>query len=1190
MTFRRLTIMFMLLACALVAGAYIGVKSAEAQAPDVDLGIAIELDVTQDAYLILTNYGTDAANGVVVVFHSPGFPDVNHAEPPVGTVANQPGDDTKVLWRIARLPGGSRYTYNFEPDTSSGVLPFMVQHLATVTSDPPEAEELQYNNKAEIWKVWTSFAPTGDYLAIADLGLQAAVNDSLPSAGGTVEFTVTIEAVVTDHVGADVEVIVTLTEGLTPSSSSISRSDGATPTSTWTYDAGTGRGAWDIGVWTFDDVDAGLGSRELVLTAQVSSTSVVNEQCFTATLSTTPQEAGSDDNLLSDNSEEICLGERPAGSLPVLFQEGQTDLITLYDCVGNATYPCDSNDSLEWVTLGGTAAREAGLPYRIFQPGDVVVHVPDTPGLGRYFDSNDMPVWSTGYWHVIGNEVAFFREGVIYRDNFRLLDDTVWGVEPICPDGYPPFVCQQIALDREVNFTATISGPDPRTAKSRRAGGHHDEESVEAVRYDFDSTTGIHTDTRIIGGRAPAYFEFGMLGTYTVEVTATAKYNNNTPDDDTDDADYTTTAATYTFHVGPVADLEVRGLEESSLATAEQLAYTIEAVNHGPDDAEGAKVKVDVTLPEDVSVESSVASAGTYNNGVWNIGPLQRADRRRAAGLPEGETLTLIVTCDPTCEGVTLEDATATISNDNDAHPYTVCIGSDGYDVLPKPANSAACTGTSGNTWHSGDVYDHRPGNSMMIMVAAEQGAAGVPTVLFMETTNTVAPGDTVMTPLTDPATNEVRPVQVEVDVPAVTTGGNDGVEITVSELTERDDGSTAFEFDVETMHTGTAADPLVLRFHITTDADRDMVQVYYEGSLVPDCTAPGTAEPDPCVAERQRVNDVVTVRVLTTNASVWRVVVPPIETRTETRIEYRDQEVVTRTETVYETVYESENHYAYFADEETTRTVAENSVPGSPVGAPVSVIRNSGNKVAYSLEGPDAALFAIEQDTGQILVGEGALLDYESGTASYTVEVVADPRSGADVRTTVTITVTDVAETGFVFIDPAGAPLVGAPLFAGLLHTEGEPVEPRWQWQRSMPDGSWADIPGAILETYIPSDLDAGRRLRALVVFGNPQGDGEGLEGAVTERVPGEAQVIPTAGTGTAPEEVFGVLGHSLAVVWQFDNATQTWAVYSPWNAPELNDLKTVSRGDVVWMDIISEAQFQGNTLYPGWNLVILN
>lgn len=140
------------------------------------------------------------------------------------------------------------------------------------------------------------------------------------------------------------------------------------------------------------------------------------------------------------------------------------------------------------------------------------------------------------------------------------------------------------------------------------------------------------------------------------------------------------------------------------------------------------------------------------------------------------------------------------------------------------------------------------------------------------------------------------------------------------------------------------------------------------------------------------------------------------------------------------------------------------------------------------------------------------------------------------------------------------------------------------------MPDDTWADISGAIQDIYIPTELDAGRRLRASAVFGNPRGDGEGLAGAVTERVAGEAHVIPTAGTGAAPGEVFGVLAHNPAAVWLYDNATQTWATYSPWNPLEVNDLNTVSSNDVVWMDIISEVQFQGDTLYPGWNLVIVN
>ena len=211
-----------------------------------------------------------------------------------------------------------------------------------------------------------------------------------------------------------------------------------------------------------------------------------------------------------------------------------------------------------------------------------------------------------------------------------------------------------------------------------------------------------------------------------------------------------------------------------------------------------------------------------------------------------------------------------------------------------------------------------------------------------------------------------------------------------------------------------------------------------------------------------------------------------------------------TVTETVTETVYESEDPYAYFAEEETTRTVPENSAPGSPVGGPVAVLRNSGNRVAYSLEGADAALFAIEEDTGQILVGQGTELDFESERTSYTVEVVGDPRTGATVRATVTISVVDAPEAATVTISPAGQPQAGLELTATLSHSGGEPGDPQWQWQRSAAGGLWLNIAGATLPGYTPTGEDAGRRLRALATFTEPQGGQVGLAGAVTGALPG--------------------------------------------------------------------------------------
>ena len=124
----------------------------------------------------------------------------------------------------------------------------------------------------------------------------------------------------------------------------------------------------------------------------------------------------------------------------------------------------------------------------------------------------------------------------------------------------------------------------------------------------------------------------------------------------------------------------------------------------------------------------------------------------------------------------------------------------------------------------------------------------------------------------------------------------------------------------------------------------------------------------------------------------------------------------------------DDDDPYARFATLETTRSVAEHSVAGSPVGNPVAAQASPGNRITYYLEGKDARLFDIEPDSGQILVGDNALLDYEAETNTYTVVVVADPRRGSNDRVTVTINVTDAPETGTLSLSPGRRPSRGPP------------------------------------------------------------------------------------------------------------------------------------------------------------------
>ena len=101
-----------------------------------------------------------------------------------------------------------------------------------------------------------------------------------------------------------------------------------------------------------------------------------------------------------------------------------------------------------------------------------------------------------------------------------------------------------------------------------------------------------------------------------------------------------------------------------------------------------------------------------------------------------------------------------------------------------------------------------------------------------------------------------------------------------------------------------------------------------------------------------------------------------------------------------------------------TSRSVAENTAAGGEVGAAVTATDADNDDLSYSLAGTDATRFAIDATSGQITVGAGTVLDYET-TQSYSVTVGASDGNGGTGSIGVTISVTDVDE-------PPAAP--GAP------------------------------------------------------------------------------------------------------------------------------------------------------------------
>ncbi len=166
------------------------------------------------------------------------------------------------------------------------------------------------------------------------------------------------------------------------------------------------------------------------------------------------------------------------------------------------------------------------------------------------------------------------------------------------------------------------------------------------------------------------FAEFEKLGTYVVDYTTRAIHKTNTnPDCDFDGSGTNESfcdTETYTFHVGPIAELEVRDGGASPDATSSQHAFTIVAVNNGPDNAPAARVTVDL---QGATVSQTIASRGSYTNGVWTIGELSVNDPSIAP------TLTLITDAPVDTE------ITASITNTKD---YALCLDDSGNDLIPE--------------------------------------------------------------------------------------------------------------------------------------------------------------------------------------------------------------------------------------------------------------------------------------------------------------------------------------------------------------------------------------------------------------------------------------------------------------------------------------------------------------------------
>ena len=97
------------------------------------------------------------------------------------------------------------------------------------------------------------------------------------------------------------------------------------------------------------------------------------------------------------------------------------------------------------------------------------------------------------------------------------------------------------------------------------------------------------------------------------------------------------------------------------------------------------------------------------------------------------------------------------------------------------------------------------------------------------------------------------------------------------------------------------------------------------------------------------------------------------------------------------------------------SRPLAVNARPGDAVGNPVAATHPNDDAVTYSLSGADAALFTVDEETGQVRLAQGATLEVGQ---TYTVNLTATDSSGTGA---IIIVMVEVTESAFSYYDVNG-------------------------------------------------------------------------------------------------------------------------------------------------------------------------
>ena len=591
------------------------------------------------------------------------------------TIYDSVRGETKSLWTIRDLKPGDSTTievkslYNFPAATDEPEKVPQRLYTEIIKADPVESPRFGFNNATETWGIENRHGPTATTRftngnVVVDV---ARISNRVPQQGGATTFTVS--AYNDDNINSLSGILADFEEhtlfevqvkiSLSPGLSFAGTQPNEPPGTTFNRTTGI----WNVGTLGFTPVESPLLLPVAVnLTTDSLADLPLETRCLTAKVVNAVPWFASDPLKRLDDTATACLGKE-------LLAQGDIALFHYLDCVGVTSTPCTSADTLELLV-----ERSRGD----LQPAGVIVHVREPQG--RHAGK-----WRTGKTtHHLTAVPDTQGVGVIFS---------------FLPRSYSA-------------YTFAVSDVSPK----QRPGGFSiigaNRGTFTILNADTKKNLGpVNLSASVTNNPYPAILEFGTLGLYKLNLTVGATHNT---------AGALTDTVTYAFHVGPVADLAVRDAGANPEVAADRRAYTILAVNNGPDDAPAVRV----TLTEVPEGAEAVPSQGSYTQGtcesglcqgVWTIGEMRpEYDHRPSAYAGEGAALTLVAASG--------SPITATIEN---MQNYCVRIKTANTD----PENDLECAAGSvptGYTEHSIPYYDHVEGNNTTTVALRDGTGVGL--------------------------------------------------------------------------------------------------------------------------------------------------------------------------------------------------------------------------------------------------------------------------------------------------------------------------------------------------------------------------------------------------------------------------------------------------------------------------------